>query len=77
MSTVDMRTIDGILKFGKKAKGRAERIKSLESKKLTRHEAILANCYDCQGGYCDGVKDCEIETCLFYQYRPYRDGKKG
>lgn len=72
-----MDQIDGVVKLGKKAKGRAERIKALEGKKLTRHEAIMANCYDCMGGYCDGVTDCEIETCSLYQYHPYKGMKRG
>jgi len=72
-----MSDIDGVVKFGKKAKGRAERIKVLQGKKVTRGEAIWANCYDCMGGYCDVVRDCERESCSLYQFHPYKGVKRG
>jgi hypothetical protein len=46
-----------------------------EGKPLTRKQAILAQCYVCNGSEEGGV-DCQgSETCPLYQYFPYR-GKK-
>lgn len=67
-----MDKIKEIKSIGHKAKGRKERIRHLEGKRLTRKEAIDAHCYDCTGGYCDGNRDCGIETCSLYQYHSYR-----
>jgi hypothetical protein len=63
--------------FGIRARGQAERIKCLKGKHLTRAEAMLAHCYDCTGGYADGARDCEMETCSIYGYMPYRENKEG
>ena len=70
-----MDSIKDIQDFGIRAKGRAERIKFLEGKQLTRAEAILAHCYSCMGNYDGGARDCEIETCSLYLYMPYRKNK--
>ena len=64
--------LEEVLKYGKKAKGRAEFIKYLKGEKLTRGEAILAKCYDCVCHYADGKVDCELPTCPLYDYMPYR-----
>lgn len=70
-----MDTIKNVKLLGKKAKGRQERIRHLEGKPLTRHEAIKAHCFDCTGGYTDGARDCGIKTCSLYRYHPYRTAK--
>lgn len=67
-----MNSIEEIKKMGHRAKGRAERTKFLEGKHLTRNEAIWAQCYDCQGGYIDGISDCKNHSCSLYGYHPYK-----
>lgn len=44
-----------------KKAGRAEYIKHLEGKRLTRDQAIRAKCYECVGG--DDTRPCKISTC--------------
>ena len=47
-----------------------------EGKLLTRKQAILAQCYICNGEE-EGGEDClGSETCPLYQYFPYRGKKK-
>jgi len=60
---------------GKAAKGRSEIKKFSEGGKLTQQKSIWANCYQCMGGYEDGVQDCKNPDCPLYPYHPYR-GKK-
>ncbi len=67
-----MDSVKDVKQFGKRAKGRTERIKHLQGKKLTRQQAIFAHCFDCTGGYADGNRDCEINTCSLYPYHAYR-----
>ncbi len=67
-----MDSVKSIKEVGNRAKGRTERIKCLQGKRLTRDKAILAHCYDCTGGYADGNSDCGIETCSLHPYHPYR-----
>jgi hypothetical protein len=52
--------------------GRKEYLKYLQSKKITRDEAIAAQCYVCMGYYRDGREDCKIETCPLYPFSPSR-----
>jgi hypothetical protein len=68
-------SIKDVENFGIRAKGQAERIKFLEGKPLTRAQAMVAHCYDCCGGFCDGVRDCEIENCSLYPFMPYAKRK--
>ncbi|OPY76878.1 MAG: hypothetical protein A4E65_03027 [Syntrophorhabdus sp. PtaU1.Bin153] len=72
-----MDNIKSIEQIGKKARGRAERIKHLRGERVTQREAILGHCYDCMGGYTDGARDCEIETCSLYPFHPYRKSVTG
>ena len=58
---------------GKRAKGQKELIKHLDGENLTRAKGILANCYDCMGGYTDGKYSCKISDCPLYQWMPYRE----
>ena len=55
-------------------KGRLEQKKLLNGEKLTRRQAIMANCYVCNGEE-EGGEDCKSTDCPFYQYFPYRDKK--
>jgi hypothetical protein len=72
-----MDTIKDVKQIGLKAAGRSERIRFLKGGRLTRDQAIRAQCYDCMGGYSDGPGDCEIETCSLYGFHPYRHKHNG
>ena len=52
--------------------GRKEYIRFLQGKKITRDEAIAAECYACQGYYTDGREDCKNEVCPLYLFSPSR-----
>jgi len=56
-----------------RAKGREELQRHLDGRKLTHRQAILANCYECVGGYVDGKRSCHIPRCPLYPFMPYRD----
>lgn len=56
-------------------KGKLEYEKFLQGEKLTRRQAILCQCYVCNGEN-EGGEDCQGESnCPLYQYFPYK-GKK-
>ena len=55
-------------------KGQKEYEKFKDGKPLTRKQAILAQCYDCNGQE-ESSADCKGKSCPLYQYQPYR-GKK-
>lgn len=52
-----------------KIKGQSQYEKFKSGAKLTRREAILAQCYVCNGEE-EGVEDCRAKDCPLYQYRP-------
>ena len=52
-------------------KGEKEFNKFINGGSLTRKEAMLAKCYDCNGGK-ESAQDCEIEDCPMYGYHHYR-----
>ena len=60
-------------------KGEGAHRKWKRGEKLTRGEAILAQCYDCNDGHREGPlsnsKDCLGQSCALYQYMPYRANK--
>jgi len=64
-----------IEKYGIRAKGQAELIKFAQGNELTRGEAMLAKCYECNGGYTDGAKDCKAKVCPLYGYMPYNENR--
>jgi hypothetical protein len=64
--------LQSILKFGKKAIGRADFEKFLRGHKITRTGALKAKCYDCSAGYTDGIMDCSVTYCPLYPYHPYQ-----
>ena len=41
-------------------------------KRLTRGEAILALCYECNDGHRGGNPDCKGISCPLYQWMPYK-----
>ena len=56
-----------------KAIGRTEFEKySKKYEPLSRTNAILAKCYECNGGYVDGKFDCEVIACPLYPFMPYK-----
>lgn len=60
-----------------KRKGKAELIRYLDGKVLTRASAITAKCYECMGGYDEAdLKDCEVVSCPLYPYQPYQQNVK-
>ncbi len=56
-------------------KGRAEYKKFLRGERLTYKEAILAQCYICNGGS-EGGSDCLGYSCPLYPHMPYSSIKK-
>ncbi|MEI6831308.1 MAG: hypothetical protein WCK61_01225 [Candidatus Omnitrophota bacterium] len=54
-----------------KIKGQLEYEKFKESKPLTRKEAILAQCYVCNGED-EGGEDCLGLSCPLYRFHPYK-----
>lgn len=55
-------------------KGQLEYEKFTKGEKLTRRQAILSQCYVCNGEN-EGGDDCKGISCPLYQYFPYK-GKK-
>lgn len=47
-----------------------------ETRLLTRDMAIKLHCLDCAGGISKAVRECEINLCPLYLFRPYQK-KKG
>ncbi len=56
-------------------RGQKEFAKFKRGERLTRKEAILALCYDCNGQE-DSRHDCGCTECPLYQYRPYKKERK-
>lgn len=52
-------------------KGSREYKKFMDGEKLTRKEAMLAMCYDCNGGE-ESRTDCLSDKCPMYDYRTYK-----
>ncbi len=52
--------------------GRTQYLRFLNGEKLTYREAVLAKCYDCDGGHSDGRYDCEVLSCPLRMYMPYK-----
>jgi hypothetical protein len=71
-----MDSIKDIEDVGIKAKGKRELIRHLQGERLTMRQAILAKCFDCMGGYCEGKVDCKIPGCSLYEVMPYRENKE-
>ena len=55
-----------------KIKGQLEYQRFKEGQSLTRKEAMLALCYECNGME-DSRCDCMGYSCPIYQYAPYRE----
>ena len=61
-------------KSGKSRAGKRELIKHLEGIRLTRQQAIRAQCYDCNGMGDSG--DCDIETCPLIPFSLFNRQKR-
>jgi hypothetical protein len=66
--------MEWVEKNGTAARGKREYLAFLRGEHLTLKQRVLANCYECTGMYTDGREDCEMETCAFHVYMPYRKG---
>lgn len=53
-------------------KGQLEYQRFLRGEKLTRKQAILAQCFVCNGEEEGSRKDCSGISCPLYQWFPYR-----
>jgi hypothetical protein len=60
-----MTTLSNAEKMPRK-QGKAEYLKHLHGKRLTRDEAIRAKCYECVGG--EDTSPCTIIHCALTQY---------
>jgi len=60
-----------VLELGIRAIGMVSLKRYLAGVKIGRMEGTKAKCYDCMGGYADGARDCEIESCPLYTWMPY------
>lgn len=58
-----------------KIKGQKEYEKFKQGEKLTRGQAMKANCYMCNGLE-DSNTDCQGTECPLYPFRPYKGAKK-
>lgn len=45
----------------------------VETRNLTRSQAIKFNCLDCSGGIVVEVRECIIKTCPLWVFRPYQN----
>jgi len=57
----------------KRAKGYGSYKKLMNGKKLSPVEAIQAFCFECMGGYADGIVDCQCYNCPTYDHHYYRN----
>lgn len=64
-----------LVKAAPVAKGKAEYLKWLEGGKLSRKEAMDANCYLCMGYYSDGRGECSVKLCPVRNYMPYNPNR--
>lgn len=56
-------------------KGQREYLKFKKGEKLTRTQAVKANCYICNGLE-DSKVDCQGTECPLYPFQPYKGLKK-
>ena len=56
-------------------KGQREHEKFKAGDRLTRRQAMLALCYECNG-FEDSNEDCGSKACPIYQFHPHRGKKK-
>jgi hypothetical protein len=54
-----------------KGRGKKELLKHFNGEYLSPAQSILAKCYDCTVGYCDGKTDCMDYGCSHHPFMPY------
>jgi hypothetical protein len=64
--------IQDVLKYGKRAAGRANYLRYLRGGRLSASQSIVAHCYLCEGDAGDGTYDCEDICCPLYPWHPYK-----
>lgn len=69
MTTTNMEWVE---KNGTTARGKREYLAFLRGQHHTLKHRVLANCYEYTGMYTGGREDCQVETCAFHVYMPYR-----
>lgn len=72
----DRKKLLSIIEHGKRAIGRDDMEKMLAGTLRHRAGALKAKCYDCMGGYADGIMDCSVTSCPLYPFHPYRGTSK-
>lgn len=58
-----------------KIKGQKEYEKFTSGNALTRKQAMLAHCYECNG-FEESNEDCQGKSCPSYQFMPYKGKNK-
>jgi len=66
-----MNRLEYVIKYGRRARGKAALVCYLKGKKITRQEAIEAKCYECMGYCANGIHRCTIKECPLYKFSPY------
>ena len=59
------------LKQALKSRGRDYLIAHYNGVAISRAETMTAQCCECMGYHTEGLKDCEMRHCKFYQWMPY------
>jgi len=55
-------------------RGKRELQAHLKGEPMSRAQAILAKCFDCEGYHLDGKTVCTSTDCPLYPFTPYREG---
>jgi hypothetical protein len=55
-------------------KGRKELAAYLNGDSLSARQILLAVCYQCMAGFCDGASDCFVYTCAAHDFMFYQEG---
>ena len=58
-------------KYLRSVSGKVE--ERVETRNLTRSQAIKFNCLDCSGGVVAEVRACYMKTCPLWVFRPYQN----
>jgi hypothetical protein len=64
-------SIKHTFKYLRSVSGKVE--ERVETRNLTRSQAIKFNCLDCSGGVVAEVRECIIKTCPLWVFRPYQN----
>jgi hypothetical protein len=70
---MDLKLMEMIEQNGILSKGKQSLLNHLNGEKLTRKEAMDAQCYSCMCYFVDGRQDCKMKNCPLFPYRPYKD----